>query len=302
MPSVSVGTNRHSRADATSPWTRRYQNPTALDPRVVSIRSPRGSWSPPSVTGDCPVVSDHPSGALANPALLRQRTAAKLGPGPPTPAVAGQGRDRCACVRIAHRMVRVVHTPAPPLLPLFRSAHQAELLALVLINPDTENSLSDLARRLGVHHATVNREVDRLESAGLLRSRRVGNLRLVQANPESPILPEVKALVLKAVGPAHIVAQELNRVPGIQAAWIYGSWAERAAGQPGPPPQDVDVLVIGSPDRNAVHRAARAAEERLGLDVNALVRSPEAWARPEEGFLITVRSGALVPVPLAEKP
>jgi len=247
-------------------------------------------------------VSDHPSGALANPALFWQRTAAKPGSRPPTPNFAGQDRGRCAYVRIAHIMVRVVHKPAPPLLPLFRSTHQAELLVLVLINPDTENSLSDLARRLGVHHATVNREVDRLESAGLLRSRRVGNLRLVQANPESPILPEVRALVLKAIGPAHVVAQELNRVPGIQAAWIYGSWAERAAGQPGPPPRDLDVLVIGSPDRNAVHRAARAAEERLGLDVNVLVRSPEAWARPEEGFLITVRRGALVPVPLAEKP
>lgn len=98
-------------------------------------------------------------------------------------------------------MVRVMHTPAPPLLPLFRSAHQGQLLALVLMNQDVEHSLSDLARRLGVHHATVNREVDRLESASLLRSRRVGNLRLVQANPESPILPEVRALVLKAVGP-----------------------------------------------------------------------------------------------------
>jgi len=198
--------------------------------------------------------------------------------------------------------VRDVHTPAPPLLPLFRSAHQGQLLALVLLDPEAEHSLSDLARRLRVHHTTVNREVDRLETAGLLRSRRVGNLRLVRGDPTSPVLAEVRALALKTLGPAYVLAQELDRVGGIEAAWIYGSWAARAAGQPGPPPQDLDVLVVGTPDRNAVHRAARAAEERLGREVNALIRSPEAWATSADGFLTTLRTGPLVPIPVGREP
>lgn len=198
-------------------------------------------------------------------------------------------------------MVRDMHSPAPPLLPIFRSVHQGQLLALVLLNPGAEHSLSDLARRIGVHHATVNREVDRLESAGLLRSRRLGNLRLVQANPDSPILSEVRALALKTLGPPYVIAQELRPVPGIEAAWIYGSWAERAAGEPGPPPQGLDVLVIGSPDRKAVHRAARASQERLGLEVNALVRSSAAWDTSKDGFLTTVRRGPLVPIPLSQR-
>ncbi|MGC1194290.1 MAG: MarR family transcriptional regulator [Candidatus Dormiibacterota bacterium] len=191
-----------------------------------------------------------------------------------------------------------MHTPATPLLPLFRSIHQGELLALVLLDPDAEHSLSDLARRLGVHHTTVNREVDRLELAGLFRSRRVGNLRLVRGDPASPVLAEVRALALKTLGPAYVLAQELDQVQGAEAAWIYGSWAERASGQPGPPPQDLDVLVVGTPDRNAVDRAARAAQVRLGIEVNAIVRSTEAWAASKDGFLTTLRAGPMLPIPL----
>jgi predicted nucleotidyltransferase len=36
---------------------------------------------------------------------------------------------------------------------------------------------------------------------------------------------------------------------GIEAAAIFGSWAARAAGEAGPSPVDVDLLVIGRPDR-----------------------------------------------------
>ena len=191
-----------------------------------------------------------------------------------------------------------MHTAAPPLLPLFRSAHQGQLLACVLLDPAAEHSLTDLARRLQVHHATVSREVDRLEAAGLVRTRRLGPVRLVRADPTSPVLPEVRALALKTFGPAYVLAHALAGVAGIEAAWLYGSWAERATGIPGPSPQDLDVLVIGTPDRTAVFRAAHAAQERLGREVNAVVRTPAEWADAPDGFLATVRAGPRVPIPL----
>ncbi len=58
---------------------------------------------------------------------------------------------------------------------------------------------------------------------------------------------------------------------------IFGSWAARYHQQPGSPPRDLDVLVIGTPAREAVYDAADRAEQRLGLPVNPVIRTPAAW-------------------------
>lgn len=63
----------------------------------------------------------------------------------------------------------------PPLLPLLRSKLQAEVLALVLLGPEQEWSLTDLASRAGVSVSSVQREVDRAEQAGVVSSRRLGS-------------------------------------------------------------------------------------------------------------------------------
>ncbi len=187
------------------------------------------------------------------------------------------------------------------LSPLFRSAHQGQLLALVLLDLDTEHSLTELARRLGVNHSTVSREVDRLEASGLLRTTRKGNLRLVRADPTSSMLAELRSVALKTYGPPWVLGQELSDIDGAEEAWIYGSWAARAQGVPGPPPQDLDVVVVGSADRNQVYRAARRTQHRLGLEVSVIVRSREDWEAASEPFVAKLRLAARLAVPIESR-
>jgi predicted nucleotidyltransferase len=62
-------------------------------------------------------------------------------------------------------------------------------------------------------------------------------------------------------------------VTGITDAYIYGSWAARHAGQPGHRPvADIDVLVLGKPDRDRLYDALGTAEKRLGRPVQATIR------------------------------
>ena len=75
------------------------------------------------------------------------------------------------------------------LLPLFRSVCQAELLAAVLLQPEREWSLTELARSVGASVATVQREVRRAEDAGLVLTRKRGNMRLVRADPDGVLTP-----------------------------------------------------------------------------------------------------------------
>jgi hypothetical protein len=74
----------------------------------------------------------------------------------------------------------------PSLLPILRSQQQAELLALLLGDPELELSVTDLAERTGIPYATAHREVERAEVTGLFTSRKVGRTRLIRADTTSP--------------------------------------------------------------------------------------------------------------------
>ncbi len=184
----------------------------------------------------------------------------------------------------------------PGLLPLLRSRVQAELLTRLLLDPGEELSLTRLAEAADASVSTASREIDRAEAAGLVRSRRVGNTRLVSANRDSPLFDPLAELLLRAFGPTTVIEEEFGPIDGIEELYLFGSWAARYVGQSGPAPQDIDVLVIGKPDRNELFEAARRAENRLGRPVQATVRSRESWERSDEGFLREVRSRPLVAV------
>ena len=143
-------------------------------------------------------------------------------------------------------------------------------MARLLGDPDLEASLTELAALLSVPVSSVHREIDRAESAGLVTSRKVGNTRLVRANTASPYFAGLADVLVKAFGPPQVLAEALTGIDGIDAAYIYGSWAAAfhdANASPGRPVADIDILVLGSPDRDKLYAAVSAAEQRLGRPV-----------------------------------
>jgi len=71
--------------------------------------------------------------------------------------------------------------------------------------------------------------------------------------------------------------------------------------RPGPHPNDLDVLVIGRPDRADVYAAAERTEQRLSLPVNPIVCGPQRWKDASDAFVQQVRSAPLVWVRGADK-
>jgi len=170
-------------------------------------------------------------------------------------------------------------------------------LALLYADPDRGHTISELSNALSAHVATVQREVARLEEAGILESARVGKSRVVRPNLRSPYAEDLGSLVIKAFGPARVLGPLLSKIPGVEEAFVFGSWADRHAGVRGPAPA-VDVLVIGRPDAEALDGVALRAEAQLGREVNITIRSREAWRRKADGFLQSVRAGNLIPIEL----
>lgn len=194
-----------------------------------------------------------------------------------------------------------MNTAAPALAPLFRSDAQGEILARLLLNPDRAYSIAELGRITGTSYASTHREVQRLIRAGLLEEHRVGRHHQLRADTTSPAYRPLTELLLLTYGPATVIPRVLVGVPGINEVYIYGSWAARRTGEPGSPPGDVDVLVVGDPPRSAIYEAADEAEAALGREVSIRVVSAGTWAAATDPFIKTVRGRPLVALtPLGE--
>lgn len=191
-------------------------------------------------------------------------------------------------------------TTAPPLLPIFRSDGQARLLARLYLEPEQTTTLSELANELDLSHTTVSREADKLERAGLIHSERIGNQRRLRRNEDSVYFPALRDLLLRAFGPVPLLEHTLRGVDGIEHAFIFGSWAARHLGEPGEAPNDLDLLVVGSPQRSALARIGRDLERQLGYEVNPTIVPVEDWEAKKSGFLRSVARGPLVELQLAE--
>ena len=162
---------------------------------------------------------------------------------------------------------------APPLLAIFRSPLQARILAAVYLREsDRGVSISELARELEAAPSSVHHEVKRLIDGGLLSENRVGRARLLLKPDDELTTRPLTELLAVTFGPLPVLLDLLDRVSGIDEAYIFGSWAARYAGLPGPVPNDVDVLVIGDTDPDELDDVALAAQERLHRPVDIVVR------------------------------
>lgn len=194
-------------------------------------------------------------------------------------------------VIISGSNVSVMRTVAPALMPVFRSQNQGEILALLLSDPTAEYNLTELAGILGtadhpVAKQSVQKEVDRLVDAGILAQRYQGRNRLVRANTDHPAAEALTQLALVTFGPHTVIADEFSGLPGAEDVVIFGSWAARYRGETGHAPADIDVLVIGTAGRMATTDAARRAEERLRIPVNAQTCTADQWRDPQNWTLL----------------
>ena len=150
---------------------------------------------------------------------------------------------------------------------LFGKTRQA-LLALLYARADEEHLQESLIQLAGLGRGTVQRELEFLARAGVVRRTVRGRQVYFQANAQSPIYAELRGLVVKSGGVADALRAALTALAGrIRVAFIYGSVAkgtERRA-------SDVDVMVIGEVSFGEVSEALARAQKAIGREVNPSV-------------------------------
>lgn len=162
------------------------------------------------------------------------------------------------------------------------------VLGWLLGHPDEAFYLRQIVRQAGVGQGAVQRELDLLTRAGLLRRTVQGRQVYFQANRESPIFPELQALFVKTAGVADVLREALGPVAArVLVAFVFGSAARGELRAD----SDIDLLVVGDVPFESVANALAEAQERLGRDVNPTVYPPEefrAKVRAGHHFLTTV--------------
>jgi hypothetical protein len=119
---------------------------------------------------------------------------------------------------------------------------------------------------------------------------------MVRANVGNRLVEPLTKLLFLSWGPLQVIAEEFSGLDGAERVLIFGSWDARYLQWHGPPPRDLDVLVVGHPARGDVYDAADRAQERLGMPVNPVIRPAEVWREAADPLVQQIQSDPVVVV------
>lgn len=151
------------------------------------------------------------------------------------------------------------------------------MLGLLFGNPSRSFYANEIIALAGSGTGAVQRELARLESAGLVTVVRLGRQKHYQANAASPVFAELRSLVLKTSGLADVLRTALAPVSkAIHAAFVYGSVAKSQDMAS----SDIDVMVVSDSLTYAdLFGALEEAVGQLGRQVNPTVYTPAELAK-----------------------
>jgi len=145
------------------------------------------------------------------------------------------------------------------------------ILAALLGQPQKTWYVSEIARRMGVPSSSLQRELQDLTKAGILKTHRQGRMAYYQANTDSPVFSDLRGLILKTAGLVDVLAGVLKPLAArLQLVFVYGSIASGSEQSD----SDIDLMVVGKVAPAEIALPLRRARQLLGRDINPTVYTP----------------------------
>jgi predicted nucleotidyltransferase/DNA-binding HxlR family transcriptional regulator len=160
------------------------------------------------------------------------------------------------------------------LMDVLFGAYRQRALGVLLLNPDTDYHVRELARLTGTSAGSLHRELSRLAEAGLLLRREQGNQVRYQANRDCPVFSELASMLRKTTGLPSLIAEALAPLP-IETALIFGSIARGEE----TPHSDIDLLLIGEVGFADAVRALHPLQSSLNREINPVVYRADEFAQ-----------------------
>ncbi len=125
---------------------------------------------------------------------------------------------------------------------IFASPTMVAVLELFFLHPDDEFYQRQIESLTGKPLLSVQRELKKLEKAGLISSEERGSRRYYRARKKDPAFRDLRSFFLRTIAMGHKISQALRPFgEKIRFAFIYGSYAsgeDRSS-------SDLDVFIVG---------------------------------------------------------
>ena len=158
------------------------------------------------------------------------------------------------------------------------SSTRAELLSLFFNNPDEKFYLREIARHIGKDAAGIKRELDSLLKIGLLGVEKRGVQKYYYADKGSPIFSEMKGLIFKTTGVQGSIKAVLSKLKGVQAAFIYGSYAKGSEKED----SNINLMVVGQVNITELNDVVMGLEEKMKREIDYLAFDEQEYRKRKD--------------------
>jgi predicted nucleotidyltransferase len=157
-----------------------------------------------------------------------------------------------------------------PLATVLASSAMARLVAHFVLRPRSALHFQAVRRATGLATRSLQIELARLEHLGLVERIPEGRVVRFRAVAGHSGWTAFRSLVREFADPAEVLRVAFSQLEGVDAAFIYGSFALKTDIHPA---SDVDVVVVGTEVEREENRLALAKESLeaaglLGREVN----------------------------------
>ena len=174
---------------------------------------------------------------------------------------------------------------------LFASSTLADLLRLFVMEPERAFYQRELQRLTGAHLRQLQRDLERLQRAGLVVAREHGNRVYYSAVRTHPAFADLRAVVVKTLGVGDVLRDALAGIePHVALAFIFGSVARGDDTAD----SDVDLFVVGSVSRRDIAARLAPLAALLKREVNPVIMGLDdftARLRSADHFVTSVLEG-----------
>ena len=145
-----------------------------------------------------------------------------------------------------------------------RSKITKAVLSYFILHDHAEMYVLEIARRLGLDGSNLAKKLRELEAEGILKSKEKEKERYYSINKNFPLRKEYKQIILKTAGIEGLLKGLLRDVPGIDEAYLFGSYAKDQMDSA----SDIDLLAVGDHDTVELRKRLSQVQKTTDREIN----------------------------------
>jgi predicted transcriptional regulator len=144
---------------------------------------------------------------------------------------------------------------------LISSKTRIKLLLKFFLNSSNKSYLRGLETELGDSTNGIRLELNKLEEAGLLKTRINGNKKIFQADANHPLFDDIHNILLKFTGLDKVIEKVIENLGQLEHVFLVGKLAKGLSSDV------IDLVFIGDIDKNYLFSVVQKVEVNLNKKI-----------------------------------